>query len=284
MYCCALVSTLLIYSLHLEIYKLCKTSWKYIWSVCDLRSFGHFKLNYDVRVPSDGQRQCGKISNALFILYSQWRRQLYLHYSTCSGASTLSLCKNWVAPVCFRGRESRSTSELRSWWLISGASWRPEERETSSTWTGSLCSQTTGSLRLSSTSEHCDTLMHWCRHWRTVRQECACTCSSCHEQTKHLKSALCVCLPFLSGELLSSGDSREVEIRGCSIWAVELIKDRLCKLLQERDAQTFSINSAIIDFYLWPYAKQHHKEMAHIPIHHTRCVYYWRAGWQHYIQ
>ncbi|XP_068167409.1 queuosine 5'-phosphate N-glycosylase/hydrolase [Antennarius striatus] len=79
---------------------------------------------------------------------------------------------------------------------------------------------------------------------------------------------------LMDGELLNSGDRREVEIRGCSIWSVELIKDHLCKLVQERDGQTCSINSAIIDFYLWPYAKQHHKEMSHIPIHHTRCVYY----------
>uniref|UniRef100_A0A3B4WDU3 Queuosine 5'-phosphate N-glycosylase/hydrolase n=1 Tax=Seriola lalandi dorsalis TaxID=1841481 RepID=A0A3B4WDU3_SERLL len=77
-----------------------------------------------------------------------------------------------------------------------------------------------------------------------------------------------------NGELLCSGDRREVEIRGCSIWSVELIQDRLCKLLQERDGETCNITSAIIDFYLWLYAKQHHKEMAHIPIHHTRCIYY----------
>lgn len=84
----------------------------------------------------------------------------------------------------------------------------------------------------------------------------------------------CICPQFLPGELLSSGDRREVEIRGCSIWSVELIKERLCKLVQERDGETCSVTSAIIDFYLWPYAKEHHKEMAHIPIHHTRCVYY----------
>ncbi|XP_076010469.1 queuosine 5'-phosphate N-glycosylase/hydrolase [Genypterus blacodes] len=77
-----------------------------------------------------------------------------------------------------------------------------------------------------------------------------------------------------NGELMMSGERREVEIRGCSVWSVELIKAHLCKLVQERDRQTCEINSAIIDFYLWPYAKQHHREMAHIPIHHTRCVYY----------
>lgn len=76
------------------------------------------------------------------------------------------------------------------------------------------------------------------------------------------------------GELLESGDRREVEIRGCSIWAVELIKQHLHRLVQERDKLSCPIISTIIDFYLWPYAKQHHKEMAHIPIHHTRCIYY----------
>ncbi|XP_056447598.1 queuosine salvage protein [Gadus chalcogrammus] len=77
-----------------------------------------------------------------------------------------------------------------------------------------------------------------------------------------------------NGELLRSGDRREVEIRGCSIWSVELIKEHLCKLVQERDGVPCNINSAIIDFYLWPYAKKHEKEMSHIPIHHTRCIYY----------
>lgn len=97
-------------------------------------------------------------------------------------------------------------------------------------------------------------------------------------------NVLCLYVGCLTGELLSSGDRREVEIRGCSIWCVELIKDRFCKLVQERDTQPCSINSAVIDFYLWPYAKQHHKEMAHIPIHHTRCIYYWQSAWQQYIQ
>ncbi|XP_062310238.1 queuosine salvage protein isoform X2 [Osmerus eperlanus] len=76
------------------------------------------------------------------------------------------------------------------------------------------------------------------------------------------------------GELLCSGDRREVEIRGCSIRCVERIRAHLASLVEQRDGQSCSINSAVIDFYLWPYAKEHHQEMAHIPIHHTRCVYY----------
>ncbi|KAK0136202.1 Queuosine salvage protein [Merluccius polli] len=77
-----------------------------------------------------------------------------------------------------------------------------------------------------------------------------------------------------SGERLRSGDRREVEIRGCSIWCVERIREQLCRLVQERDGRPCAINSAAIDFYLWPYAKKRYKEMAHIPIHHTRCIYY----------
>lgn len=179
-----------------------------------------------------------------------------------------------------RGRESHSISELRSWWQTSGASWRPEERETSSTSIGSPCLLTTGFPRLSSTLEYCGTLMRWCRRWRMVREQTR-GCLSCQAQnafSKKKRNISHLHVGCLAGELLASGDREEVEIRGCSIWSVELIKKRFCKLVQERDTQTCSINSAIIDFYLWPYAKQHHKEMAHIPIHHTRCVYYWQTG------
>ena len=186
----------------------------------------------------------------------------------------------WLVLFTLRGRESPSTSERRSWWRTYGASWRPEEKETSSASTGSPCLLIIGFPRLSSTLECCDTLMRCCGPWRMV--------SSLSGQAKtpfrKIVNDSWLHVECLAGELLSSGDRREVEIRGCSIWAVELIKDRFCKLVQERDMQTFSINSAIIDFYLWPYAKQHHKEMAHIPIHHTRCVYYWQTGWQCYIQ
>ncbi|KAG7481120.1 hypothetical protein MATL_G00063440 [Megalops atlanticus] len=77
------------------------------------------------------------------------------------------------------------------------------------------------------------------------------------------------------GIVLPPGDRREVEIRGCSIWCVERIKAHLWSLIEQRDGKrSEEINSAIIDFFLWPYAKEHHMEMAHIPIHHTRTIYY----------
>ncbi|XP_062241308.1 queuosine 5'-phosphate N-glycosylase/hydrolase-like isoform X1 [Platichthys flesus] len=59
----------------------------------------------------------------------------------------------------------------------------------------------------------------------------------------------CSCLAEDLSELLCSGDRREVEIPGCSVWSVELIKDQLCKLVQERDGETCHINSTIMDFY-----------------------------------
>lgn len=90
----------------------------------------------------------------------------------------------------------------------------------------------------------------------------------CTAELFHLSSLL------FPGELLTSGERREVEIRGCSICCVEKIRNHLWQLVRERDGESCKINSALIDFYLWPYAKQHQKEMAHIPIHHTRCIYY----------
>ncbi|MBN3314319.1 QSPP protein, partial [Atractosteus spatula] len=77
------------------------------------------------------------------------------------------------------------------------------------------------------------------------------------------------------GKTLPSGDRREVEIRGCSIWCVERIRAHLWDITEQREGRRAEeVNSAVIDFFLWPYAKEHQAEMAHIPIHHTRCIYY----------
>ncbi|XP_028821172.1 queuosine 5'-phosphate N-glycosylase/hydrolase [Denticeps clupeoides] len=76
------------------------------------------------------------------------------------------------------------------------------------------------------------------------------------------------------GELLRSGERREVEIRGCSIHCVEKIKAGLHRLVRERDGAECRVNSALIDFFLWPYAKQHQRDMEDVPVHHTRCIFY----------
>ncbi|XP_035229912.1 queuosine salvage protein-like isoform X2 [Stegodyphus dumicola] len=77
------------------------------------------------------------------------------------------------------------------------------------------------------------------------------------------------------GELLENGDRYEVEIRGCTIWAVEL----MCQYIKGKQAQgeveqSILFNSILIDNYLWDYRRQHAKEMEHIPFHKVRCIYY----------
>lgn len=73
------------------------------------------------------------------------------------------------------------------------------------------------------------------------------------------------------GDLLPHGHPLEVEIRGCSIWAVESIL-RLIKTKYHGNSR--DLNAIILDFYLWDYAKLKEESLTHIPIHHTRSIYY----------
>ncbi|KAJ2747705.1 hypothetical protein GGI20_000354 [Coemansia sp. BCRC 34301] len=68
--------------------------------------------------------------------------------------------------------------------------------------------------------------------------------------------------------LLPSGHEWEVEIRGNSIWAVELIRRHM-----EMESG-MRVNAILIDFYMWDYSKEFAKEMADIPIHLTRSINY----------
>ncbi|XP_020822586.1 queuosine 5'-phosphate N-glycosylase/hydrolase [Phascolarctos cinereus] len=80
---------------------------------------------------------------------------------------------------------------------------------------------------------------------------------------------------LLKGEMFSSGDKQEVEIRGCSVWCVELIRDRLLKLVEEKGVKIcIEINSILLDYYLWDYARDHREDMKGIPFHRIRCIYY----------
>ncbi|KAM5258170.1 queuosine 5'-phosphate N-glycosylase/hydrolase [Hipposideros larvatus] len=77
------------------------------------------------------------------------------------------------------------------------------------------------------------------------------------------------------GEMLSNGHRQEVEIRGCSLWCVELIRDCLLELIEKRGEKTSGeINSVLLDYYLWDYARDHREDMKGIPFHRTRCIYY----------
>ena len=64
---------------------------------------------------------------------------------------------------------------------------------------------------------------------------------------------------------LEHGSELECEIRGCSIQAVEILKKYI---------NYPNINSVLIDFVLWPYAKEHTEELKDIPIHMTSSVFY----------
>lgn len=72
--------------------------------------------------------------------------------------------------------------------------------------------------------------------------------------------------------LIPNGDPREVELRGCSIWAVERIKHHIVKAHPEA-----KINSVLLDFYLWDSAKKLQRtegKAVGLPTHRTRSVFY----------
>ena len=77
------------------------------------------------------------------------------------------------------------------------------------------------------------------------------------------------------GELLPYGSQLEVEIRGCSIWAVELICKELRKMQKENvHDEMVVINAILVDFFLWDYTKAHEDEIKGFPMHKTRSIFY----------
>ncbi|KAK7503415.1 hypothetical protein BaRGS_00005336 [Batillaria attramentaria] len=75
--------------------------------------------------------------------------------------------------------------------------------------------------------------------------------------------------------MMKTGDREEVEIRGCSIWATELVRDEARKRLDaDPETKGAEINAILIDHYLWDYRRDHADKMAHIPFHKIRCIYY----------
>ncbi|KAI8974944.1 hypothetical protein BDB01DRAFT_378985 [Pilobolus umbonatus] len=69
-------------------------------------------------------------------------------------------------------------------------------------------------------------------------------------------------------ENFPSGSDDEVEIRGNSIWAVELVQRKI----REIDP-SIKINAILIDFYIWDLAKEIQNQMI-IPTHCTRSCFY----------
>lgn len=82
------------------------------------------------------------------------------------------------------------------------------------------------------------------------------------------------------GDQLLSGSKWEVEIRGCSIHAVELLREHVQTLYAQNpnapspSSNHISINSILIDFALWDYATQHRDQLDEIPIHRVKTIFY----------
>lgn len=75
--------------------------------------------------------------------------------------------------------------------------------------------------------------------------------------------------------LFSNGDAMEVEIRGASIHAVELLSKAVNKKLATDDKlKGKTVNAILLDHFLWDYRRAHDKETKHIPFHKVRCIYY----------
>lgn len=77
-----------------------------------------------------------------------------------------------------------------------------------------------------------------------------------------------------SGKLLRNGDELEVEIRGVSIHAVELVRDEIKQDFSSNKID-IKINSILIDFYLWDYRRQNVEAVDDaVAFHKVRCIYY----------
>ncbi|KAM9305153.1 queuosine 5'-phosphate N-glycosylase/hydrolase-like [Gastrophryne carolinensis] len=77
------------------------------------------------------------------------------------------------------------------------------------------------------------------------------------------------------GWLFQNGDREEMEIRGCSIWAVELVCDSLRDLFEKnKEKMNEEINPVLIDHFLWDFARDYRDQIKVVPFHRVRCIYY----------
>lgn len=70
------------------------------------------------------------------------------------------------------------------------------------------------------------------------------------------------------------GETMEVEVRGCSIWAVELIRREIVRAHPEAKGK---VNAVLIDFFLYDTCKEMEKSAKFediLPHHRVRSIYY----------
>lgn len=80
-----------------------------------------------------------------------------------------------------------------------------------------------------------------------------------------------------SDEPLKQGSKEEVEIRACSIEAVEQVCDEVQQLIKADPKLGLSstvVNAIVIDHFLWDYRREYAQELECIPFHKTRTIYY----------
>uniref|UniRef100_A0A2R5L0E2 Queuosine 5'-phosphate N-glycosylase/hydrolase n=1 Tax=Hirondellea gigas TaxID=1518452 RepID=A0A2R5L0E2_9CRUS len=79
--------------------------------------------------------------------------------------------------------------------------------------------------------------------------------------------------------LFPNGSEEEVEMRACSIEAVERLVQSCRRVLKERcwgkqEELERAITSVKADFFLWDYRVKHARQLTSVPYHRTRCIYY----------
>lgn len=79
-----------------------------------------------------------------------------------------------------------------------------------------------------------------------------------------------------SDHLFNYGDRLEVEIRGCTLWAIELLVQKLRDMIREdKDLpDDLPMNAIILDHFLWDFRREHDNETDKVPFHKVRCIYY----------
>lgn len=77
------------------------------------------------------------------------------------------------------------------------------------------------------------------------------------------------------GHLFENGDREEMEIRGCSIWAVELIYEHVQELFKKKGGKISNeVSPVLINNFLWDFARDNRKAVDVVPFHRVRCIYY----------
>lgn len=80
-----------------------------------------------------------------------------------------------------------------------------------------------------------------------------------------------LCEVLAKEEILSPGSWYEVEIRGCSIEAIEQLKEWIQK---RQPAVGKKLNSILLDQYLWELRRKINHELVNVPYHRVVSIYY----------